>query len=493
MDIFAKKIEPEIQNLLRELQQAGGRPLLVGGWVRDNLMGFNSHDVDIEVYGLVPEALKQTLEKTGQVFAVGVSFGVLKIRVAPGNTVDVSLPRRESMRGQRGLLFTPDPNMTPREAASRRDFTINAMAYDPAAGVLLDFFGGQDDLKQGILRHVGPAFAEDPLRVLRAMQFAARWDFRMAPETIEVCAELRDRYNSLAGQRVWGEWQKLMAKSRKPSAGMQILEQTGWRRLYPVLEKLATVPLIGRQVNSLPGKQTESRTAWQHTLDAMDLAVEISRRDKLEGVEQEILLLATLCHEFGQVQQILSGRASLEPGPHQVEIAADQTEKFLQSIDCPHYLTNKVVPLVNEYMAHRLEGRQKPDAPKVRHLAVRLAPARITQWERLVETCARSGSEQGRKRPALAWLKLARELGCAEQPVPPLLLGRHLLEAGLKPGKQFRTLLDRAYAAQLDGIFETEETAREWLRELLPPEPPKPTSRDEETPFEVKPPGETFD
>lgn len=491
MDVFAKNIEPEIQNLLRELRQAGGTPLLVGGWVRDNLMGFNSHDVDIEVYGLEPEALKRTLEKTGQVFAVGVSFGVLKVRLAPGNTVDVSLPRRESIQGPRGLLFTPDPNMTPREAASRRDFTINAMAYDPAAGELLDFFGGQDDLKKGILRHVGPTFAEDPLRVLRGMQFAARWEFQMAPETVDFCAGLIDRYETLAGQRVWGEWQKLMAKGRKPSAGLTVLEQTGWRGLYLVLEKLATVPLIGSRVKSRGDAQEESQTAWQHTMAAMDLAVEISGRDKLEPVEREILLLATLCHEFGQAQQILSGRASREPGPHQVEIAADQTEKFLQAIDCPHYLSNKVIPVVNEYMAHRLEGREKPNATKVRHLAVRLAPAGITQWERLVEVCARSGGEQRRKRPALAWLKLARELSCAEQPVPPLLLGRHLMEAGLKPGKQFRTLLDQAYAAQLDGIFETEEAAREWLRELLPPEPPQPNGNGEETQTENYPAGET--
>jgi tRNA nucleotidyltransferase (CCA-adding enzyme) len=155
-------------------------------------------------------------------------------------------------------------------------------------------------------------------------------------------------------------------------------------------------------------------------------------------------------------------------------MAVDQTEKFLQSIDCPHYLSKKVLPLVNEYMRHRLEGHKRPDAAKVRRLAVRLAPASLTQWERLVEICARSGDNQRRKRPALAWLKLARELGCAEQPVAPLLLGRHLLEAGLKPGKQYRVLLDEAYAAQLDGVFETEEGAKEWLLQAVPPEPPPP-------------------
>mgnify|MGYP002385503126 CR=1 FL=1 len=471
MDIFKKKIKSEIWNLLDHLRQAGGRPLLVGGWVRDHLRGIDSHDEDIEVYGLNPEALKQSVEKAGQVFAVGVSFGVLKVRLGPGWTVDVSLPRRESIQGPRGLIFTPDPNMTPQEAASRRDFTINAMAYDPFTGDLLDFFGGQDDLREGILRHVGPAFAEDPLRVLRGMQFAARWEFRMAPETVEFCAGLREYYNTIAGQRVWGEWQKLLLKGRKPSAGLTILEQTGWRGLYPVLERLAAVPLL-----ALPGKKAEpeTQTAWEHTLAAMDAAVEICKRDKLEDGEREIILLSTLCHEFGQVQQILSGRPSLASGHRLAEMAEDQTEKFLQSIDCPHNLSKKALPLVNEYMRHRLEGHKRPDAAKVRHLAVRLAPASIIQWERLVEICARSGDNRRRKRPALAWLKLALELGCAGQPVAPLLLGRHLLEAGLKPGKRSRVLLDEAYAAQLDGLFDTEEGAKEWLFEAVPPDPPQP-------------------
>lgn len=469
MDIFKKKIKPEVWGLLNHLCQAGGRPLLVGGWVRDHLRGIDSHDEDIEVYGLDPDALKQAVEKAGQTFAVGVSFGVLKVKLGPGWTVDVALPRRESIQGPRGLIFTSDPNMTPQEAASRRDFTINAMAYDPQTGELLDFFNGQDDLKAGVLRHVGPAFAEDPLRVLRGMQFAARWDFRMAPETIEFCAGLRNRYDSIAGQRVWIEWQKLLLKSRKPSAGLTILEQTSWRKLFPVLESLASVPLMGG-----PGKdETESQTAWEHTLAAMDMAVEICKRDKLDGAEREIILLATLCHEFGQVEQILSGRPSLEAGYRQAEMAVDQTEKFLQSIDCPHYLSKKVLPLVNEYITHRLESQRKPDPGKVRHLAVRLDPANITQWERLVEICARSGPNQRRKRPALAWLKLAQELGCAEQPVTPLLQGRHLMEAGLKPGKQFRVLLDEAYTAQLNGVFDTEDGAKEWLLQAVPPEPPQ--------------------
>src|SRR5437588_205213 len=89
------------------------------------------------------------------------------------------------------------------------------------------------------------AWTRKPLRQLwQKPGRSLRWDFVMAPETVEVCAGLRDQYDTLAGQRVWGEWQKLMAKSRKPSAGLAVLEQTGWRHLFPVLERLAAMPLM---------------------------------------------------------------------------------------------------------------------------------------------------------------------------------------------------------------------------------------------------------
>jgi tRNA nucleotidyltransferase (CCA-adding enzyme) len=452
-------LDPEIQNLLAGIRKAGGRPLLVGGYVRDTLMGFTSHDIDIEVFGLEPESLKNVLEKFGQVFAVGVSFGVLKVRLGPGNTLDITLPRRESHQGPRGMLLTPDPTMTPQEAATRRDYTINAMAYDPATGELLDFFGGQDDLNQGMLRHVGPAFAEDPLRVLRGMQFAARWDFRMAPETAELCAGLRPEYPGLAGQRIWGEWQKLLAKGQVPSTGLEVLEQTRWRELYPDLEILATVPEKPHQ----PRKQT----AWQHTLKALDLAVKICGRDQLSVTDREILLLATLCHEFGKSPELRPGQITREPGPAQVEAVMDRTGGFLQSIDCPHYLANEVIPLVREHLANRLECTEPPQPSGVRHLAQRLAPSSLTQWERLVQVCADTGDEVPGLRPGRSWLEMAEALGCAEKPVSPLVLGRHLLEAGLKPGKQFRELLDLAFAAQLNGVFDTEEAAKIWLANLL--------------------------
>ena len=167
------RLTPALEKLIRTIQSSGGRPIIVGGSVRDALLGLPAKDIDIEVYGLPTEVLEQQLQTIGSVHAVGRAFGVLKVTVEAneGNeTFDVGLPRKENKegRGHRGFLVTPDPNLSFAEASLRRDFTINAMGYDPIENQLLDPHQGQKDLEQRLLKHVSPAFSEDPLRVLRA-------------------------------------------------------------------------------------------------------------------------------------------------------------------------------------------------------------------------------------------------------------------------------------------------------------------------------------
>src|SRR5438132_5300496 len=154
------------------VRDAGGRALIVGGWVRDRLMGRDSPDIDIEVFQLPSDRLRQVLESLGRVETVGESFQVYKV-----GDIDVSLPRRESKAGQghRGFDVTGDPSMTIDEAARRRDFTMNAVAWDPLTEEYLDPFGGREDIKRRLIRVVDPrTFPDDSLRVLRAVQFAAR-------------------------------------------------------------------------------------------------------------------------------------------------------------------------------------------------------------------------------------------------------------------------------------------------------------------------------
>ncbi len=186
--------------------RAVGRPLLVGGCVRDWLAGRPAKDFDIEAYGISPAQLAATLERFGPTDPVGRSFGVIKLRLG-GVDYDFALPRRESKTaaGHRGFTVGVDPDLTPAEALARRDFTLNAMALDPFTGELIDPHGGRADLAAGLLRHTSAAFVEDPLRVLRAMQFAGRFDLRLDPGTAALCREIAGTFRELPVARVWVE------------------------------------------------------------------------------------------------------------------------------------------------------------------------------------------------------------------------------------------------------------------------------------------------
>lgn len=197
-----------VVDIARRVQAAGGRALMVGGSVRDLLLGeARVKDVDLEVFGVAPEALCRTLGAAYAFDACGASFGVLKVKHLD---IDVALPRREAKRGtgHRGFDVFADPAMSVRDAAARRDFTVNALYYDPLAERLEDPYGGRADLGARILRHVSARFAEDPLRVLRGMQFTARFDLDPAPETVAVCRTMT--IEDLPPERLFEEWRKLL-------------------------------------------------------------------------------------------------------------------------------------------------------------------------------------------------------------------------------------------------------------------------------------------
>jgi tRNA nucleotidyltransferase (CCA-adding enzyme) len=188
--------------LSQAIRAAGGRALLVGGCVRDELMGLLPKDWDLEVYGVAPERLREILDQFGPVNVVGEAFTVYKL----GHDFDVSMPRRErkSGRGHRAFVIEGDPGMSVADASSRRDFTINAILKDPLTEEIIDPFAGRRDIEQGVLRAVsGDTFGEDSLRVLRAAQFAARFEFRIAPETVELCRTID--LSDLPAERIWGE------------------------------------------------------------------------------------------------------------------------------------------------------------------------------------------------------------------------------------------------------------------------------------------------
>jgi tRNA nucleotidyltransferase (CCA-adding enzyme) len=205
-----------------------------------------SKDIDVEVFGADYGDLNSVLEKHGRTDLVGKSFGVISLLTAKGTYFDFSLPRRDSkimdkrsdVRG-RGISSEFDPSIAPKEAAARRDFTINAMAFDPLSGEVHDYFGGVNDLKNRILRATSEAFAEDPLRVLRGMQFAARFGMEVEARTAGLAAGLKNE--PLVVMRVYEEWMKLFTRGKFPGKGIQYLIDTGWIENYPELKAIVNI------------------------------------------------------------------------------------------------------------------------------------------------------------------------------------------------------------------------------------------------------------
>lgn len=241
-----------LRDLFRACDDAGGRALIVGGTVRDAILGNPGKDLDIEVHGLVIAALLAVLRRFGHVNEVGRSFGVLKLRVA-GFELDVSLPRRDSKAGagHRGILATADPWMGVVEAARRRDLTINAIAYDPLRDEWVDPFDGRGDLERGLLRAVDlTTFAEDPLRALRVAQFAARFAFDVDPALEALCARMP--LHELPAERIRGEVEKLLLKGVRPSLGWDLARRAGlwaqtipeWDACPPELDLAVRLPVV---------------------------------------------------------------------------------------------------------------------------------------------------------------------------------------------------------------------------------------------------------
>ncbi len=451
-----RAIAPVVHAICRAIRDAGGRAFLVGGPVRDLLLGITPHDFDLEVFGLDADRLRAAVAAFGPCKETGRAFGVLKL-IADGMAIDLALPRRErkTAPGHKGFEVTPDPGLPPERASLRRDFTINAMMFDPLTGELLDFHGGARDLARRVLRHVSPAFAEDPLRVLRGMQFAARFRLRIAPETAALCRRLRDEAESLPAARIWHEWRKWML-APAPSFGLAMLDAAGWLALHPELAALQGCP-------QEPRWHPEG-DVWTHSLLCVDQAARIANARALPEHEHMALTAAALAHDLGKPAATVRDEHGRIRSPGHAAAGAPLAKAWLARIHAPKRLRALVIPLVREHIAH-LTGKPTPRA--VRRLAARLAPAGIELWEMLVEADASARTPAPPSRPGLPWLELAQQLAASRTPPPPLATGRMLIELGMAPGPAMGALLKEAREAQLDGAFSDEAGAKAWLARRL--------------------------
>jgi tRNA nucleotidyltransferase (CCA-adding enzyme) len=443
-----------LDRIVQAIIETGGRPYLVGGAVRDRLVGRESHDYDIEVYGLPAHILHVVLDQFGDVDAVGKSFGILKL-YADGQVFDFSLPRTESKtgRGHKGFQVEVNPDISLREAAARRDFTVNSMLIDLATGQVVDYFGGQADLANHVLRATSPFFMDDPLRVLRGMWMCSVHTMHPDAELLTVCRNILTSYFDLPKERIWGEWYKWATRPGKPSLGLTFLRQTDWVLLYKELREL-----IGLEQDSYFHPEGD---VWAHTLYAVDEAAEIADRTGLAGDDRATLLFAALCHDFGKpLTTKRHGNGRITSYGHD-QAGEEPTRHFLASIGAPAAIIERVVPLVKEHMAHL----NPPTSKSVRKLAVRLAPASIKEllWVIEADHSARPPLPGGLPEMAQAIGNIAEAMECITEPPAPIVMGRHLIQWGLNPSPAFRPILDRAFQMQLDGRFKTADEARALL------------------------------
>lgn len=458
-----------VMRVANAVRDEGGNALIVGGGIRDMVLGLLPKDVDIEVFGIAPDRLEILLHSIGGpvwVDIAGRSFGVFKVQFSDGSVIDVSIPRRESKSGSghRGFEVSGDPFMPFEEAARRRDFTVNAMAFDPISQEFFDFFKGQEDLEGRILRATDTVkFQEDPLRVLRAMQFAGRFGMMVEPRTLTVCRGMvREReFAELPNARIGEEWRKLLLKSPRPSIGLTVGLATGaFHTLHPEL-----VALIGCKQEK---EWHPEGDVWTHTMMVVDVAAEIIRRECLAGDDALVIMLGALCHDLGKpavtrFMQNNTGEWRWRAHGHE-DAGIEPTRSFLSRMDFGKDVELRVVKLVADHLApsHMFETQwREPTDSAIRKLARRLEPVTMKELVLVAEADhrGRTFSEDG-FRAGRMLLERAQALKVTKKGPERILMGRHLIEHfGWKEGPHFKPVLDTVFEAQMEGRVTTFEEA----------------------------------
>lgn len=454
----------KVLSLAQAVRDAGGRALLVGGCVRDPLMGREPKDWDLEVYGVEPSSLRELLDKFGSVNVVGEAFTVYRL----GADLDVSLPRRERKvgRGHRAFVIEGDPSMSVAEAAARRDFTVNAILLDPLTEEIIDPFNGRAGIESKTLRAVSPeTFVEDSLRVLRAAQFAARFEFDIAPETVALCRTID--LSDLPSERIRGEMEKLLLRAHRPSIGFDSLRKLGaLDQLFPEIKALIDVPQ--------DSEWHPEGDVFVHTLLAVDRARELI--DDLPYPKQVTVMLATLCHDFGKpaTTEFIEGRTRSRG--HE-EAGVEPTLSFLDKLNIHtldgYDVRTQVVALVRDHLkpGEFFKKRDEVGDGAFRRLARKCELDllyRVAKADSLGRNAEWIPREQWFDAGAQDWfIAHARALEVQEKPPAPILLGRHLLEMGLEPGPRIGEITREVYEMQLDGRVTSLEDARKAAKERL--------------------------
>jgi tRNA nucleotidyltransferase (CCA-adding enzyme) len=418
---FEPDLPGRLLKIAGDIREAGGRAFLVGGWVRDALLGKSCRDYDVEVYDMAQDALVPILSKYGRTNLVGKAFGVIHLAMK-GLSLDFSFPRTESKvgYGHRGFVVHTDEKLNFKEAALRRDFTINAMGMELPELTLCDPYGGIDDLKTHTLRHVGPAFAEDSLRILRGVQFASRFGCTLAPSTVELCRTLS--LDDLSVERLFEEFKKWLLKPGKPSLGLKAFLDIKLDEYFPEIHPF--------------------KNSWETLGTILDNMAPLRDSSGLpEARVMEFAFAALLCG------------------------SAETALKFLERITNETHLL-KVVPLLLKAY-QELDTAIVNDAPSLRRLAVKLDGLKLLC---LLVRCTPgeffADSAEGENFAEKLW-NAASELNLMDAAPQPYLMGKMLMDMGVKPGKQMGEIIKKSFELQLDGKINNAEEAVAWAKSCL--------------------------
>lgn len=433
------------RTLAEECAEQGGRVYYVGGCVRDELLGIESKDIDVEVHGITPEQLESILEKLGSFLTVGRSFGIYGIR---GYGLDIAMPRKETAtgRGHRDFTVDVDPFIGPEKAASRRDFTVNAMMKDVLTEELTDPFGGRKDLEERILRCVsGDTFPEDPLRVLRAAQLAARFGMIVEQKTEELCRRIP--LDALSPERVMEELRKALLKAPKPSVFFRVLRRMDaldvW---FPEVRDLIGVPQRA--------DRHREGDVWEHTLRVLDEAAAF--RGQTEN--DLALMLAAVAHDMGKAVCTQAENGVIHAYGHET-VGLVPAEAFLRRLTSEKQLIRLVLNLTELHMKPNAEAEERVPVKTTNRLFDRcLAPEALLALA--------SADDRGRitEGPVTDHgLFLRERLGIYREIMSrPYVKGEDLVRAGLTPGPGFTEALAYAHCLRLAGIGR-EEALRQTL------------------------------
>jgi len=452
----------QLSKIMQSILNIGASPVIVGGYVRDALMDQESKDIDIEVFGIDKlDDLVAVLHPFGSLKEVGKSFGVLKLS-CEDYELDISLPRVEKKIGRKHTDFsvTTHAQLSFKEAARRRDFRMNAIGYDVKSATLLDPYNGIGDIKERKISHIDDkTFQEDSLRVLRALGFAARFSFEIDHMTKELCKKMvqEGELSHLSKERIFEEIKKIFLKAKKPSIAFHIADELGINKeLFPEIDALKGV------------KQREEYhpegDVFTHTLMALDVMSEFSSEDEKKKL---ILMFATLCHDFGKATTTKLIEGVYRAYGHEVA-GVEIAENFLRRMTDDKSLIEAVLPLVRYHGEPGKFYKENVSEAAIRRLANRVNISLLVEVSRADSLGRTTKDALEGKFPAKEWLlQRADELDVKQSAPKAILLGRHLLEEGLKPSSEFKKILDSAFEEQLEGKITTLDDAKKWLKKYL--------------------------